>query len=182
MSEPARAVAPSPPRRVFLRYWSLNVALARQAGWGWIPGFTYSQAEQRRMGELAAAIDQRARITWLAATALIFILAAAAMMTAALGTALTLLWPHPGDIPEAGFFALLALVMVLSIAIGLPLSIFLGGALADWAAPAPRSVGAPGDGALEAKVRAQFARMAVILGVLFTAAAFAWWALLGRPR
>ena len=83
------AQALTPSRRRFLRYWSLNMTLARTFGWVWMPGFTYGPNEWRRFEALAAAIPRRAVSTWLLATALIFILLDAVATTGVLGVALT---------------------------------------------------------------------------------------------
>ena len=177
----ADAGALSPSRRSFLRYWSLNMTLLRRAGWRWVPGFSYGGDEQRRMDELAAGIPRGAILAWLGATVLIFLVVAIAAMTAILGTALTVLWPNPADMPEAGFFVIMALALMLAIGVGMPLSIAWGGAVADRIAPAPPAIDGTGDAARYAKVRGQFRRMGLALGVCFLAAA-GWWALIGRAR
>jgi hypothetical protein len=157
MTLDAQALTPS--RRRFPRYWSLNMTLARTFGWVWMPGFTYGPDEWRRFEALAAAIPRRAVMIWLFATALIFVLLAAVVMIGVLGVALTVLWPNPTDMPEAGFFALLIAVIVLAIGFGMPLSIVWGGAIADWLEPGTPAVEAADDGALYAKIGRQFRRM-----------------------
>ena len=164
----------TPSRRRFLRYWSLNMTLARTFGWVWMPGFTYGPDEWRRFEALAAAIPRRAVTIWLVATALIFILLAAVATTGVLGVALTVLWPNPADMPEAGFFALLISVIVLAIGFGMPLSIVWGGAIADWLEPGTPAVEAADDGALHAKISRQFRRMAVFLGVAVAVTTVVW--------
>jgi hypothetical protein len=171
----------SPSRQRFLRYWSLNMTLVRQAGWAWPVGFTYSGDEEQRMAALAATVPRAARLIWLAAAVAVFMLGAAGAMMMTLGTALTFLWPNASEIPELGFFTAMALAIVLAVGIGMPLSVAWGGAIADRIVPLRLDVELVSDTALHAKVTSQFRRMAVFAGLLFVAAAMGWGIVLGRP-
>ena len=53
---PARVLSPGKNR--FLRYWSLNMTLARSTGQGAFPGFSYTDDEWARMDVLAGGITR----------------------------------------------------------------------------------------------------------------------------
>ncbi len=161
-------------RRRFLRYWALNVAFARQGGWGSIPGFAYTDAETSRLDELAHGFSRSGILIWLAATTVIYIVLAAVVLAVVMGAALSLLWPDSTKVPEAGFFTALGLVLVLMIGLGLPSSIALGGALADALSPPWTLADSPDDPALAAKVGRQFRRMGLVMAVLVIAGATGW--------
>ena len=64
MSEALVTDADAAPARVlsrgknrFLRYWSLNMTLARRTGQGEFPGFSYSEDEWARMDALSDGIS-----------------------------------------------------------------------------------------------------------------------------
>jgi hypothetical protein len=166
----------SPGQFRFLRYWSLNMKLARAVGQGSFPGFAYEAEERARMDALAAGAHASAVLLWLAAAAATYVLIALVAMAVVFGTALATVWRS--SLPEAQFFAAMLLVLVAMIGLGLPLSIGAGGWIADavWRA---RPDQAPGDTQLFAKVRRQFLRIAIVTGGLFVAASLGWGALLG---
>jgi len=155
----------SPFRNRFLRYWSLNVILAKSSGYRRILGFPYSDAEQRRIETIGGAIPSRAVLTWLSATVLIFILLVLAGVVGLMVPAITLLWPDPAKMPGLGFAAVMALVLTLALGFGLPISIGFGGAIADRLAGVSAPVPEPGDAALYAKIRSQFLRLAAIFSI-----------------
>lgn len=160
-----------------LRYWSLNLWLARRSGWSF-PGFSYTDAEAERLKALSDAIGGTAGLVWLAATVAIC-LALAAMLITGLFSLLSAMFPNPADLPAAGFFGALVLAAVGMVALGLPLSIALGGWIADLVAGPPPPPG-PGDAALAAKVGGQFVRMGLVVAVLMVAMAVGWSFLLRR--
>jgi hypothetical protein len=181
LTEPATGEAAgglSVGRYRFLRYWSVNVWLAQRGGWSF-PGFAYTEADVTRLKALADAASGTAVMVWLAATVVIYIALAAGLVTAAF-SALSVLVPNPADVPAAGFFGGLILAVAGMLVLGLPLSITLGGWIADKlaGAPPPQS---PGDLALASKVGEQFLRMGLIVGVLMAASVAGWtWLLRGR--
>jgi hypothetical protein len=157
----------SPFRNRFLRYWSLNVILARSSGYPRLMGFPYTDAEQLRIEAIAGTIPSRAVLTWLSATVVIFILLAIAGVVGIMDPALTLLWPDPATMPGLGFAAVMALILTLALGFGMPLSIAFGGAIADRLADVTVPAPEPDDAALYAKVRSQFLRLAAIFSIAF---------------
>jgi hypothetical protein len=185
MSQPAAAsdaaAALSPAKRRFLRYWSVNMAMVWAGGWGAdaFPGFGYTETEQARMQALASQTTAAAIWVWMAAAVLIYIALAAAGMGAAMWAAFSLLWPNPDKVSEPGLLGLIVLVLVVMVGFGMPLSIGVGGALADGLNNHPTDDD-PGDAALAAKITRQFRRMALVLAVLVAVAAPVWAWLAGR--
>ncbi len=168
---------PAPYSRRFLRYWSLNVALARRQGWAWIPGFPYSDAELARIEAIAASVSFGATAVWLLATTILFIVIAGAAMLGVMWPIVTVAWPDPATMPAAPFFVLMAMQIGLALCIVLPLSLTLGGAIADRANTAPPMTDAPEDAALCRKMRAQFWRFGAVFAGLFVPAALVFSAL-----
>ncbi|HLY54080.1 MAG TPA: hypothetical protein VKS60_00900 [Stellaceae bacterium] len=156
-----------PGDRRFLRYWSLNVALARSGGWESIPGFGYDEAERSRIATLAGAVPAGAVACWLAAAVAIYIGLAAAGVIGVVVPAISFLWPNPANMPATGFFALMASGLCLAIGFGLPLSIAWGGAIADRLGAGAEPPEEPGDAPLLGKMRGQFRRIGWILACLF---------------
>jgi hypothetical protein len=167
----------TPAQFRFLRYWSLNMKLARRTGQDAFPGFSYDANEQARMDALATGASASAIMLWLAAVVAAYLLVAIVAVGGVIGTALVTVWRNIKDVPEAEIFTAIALMLVMMIGLGMPLSIGAGGWIADaaWRALPAQS---PGDVQLFAKVKRQFRRMALVTGVLFVAAAFGWGVLL----
>ena len=164
--------------RRFLKYWSLNMTLARSGGWGWTPGFSYDDAEWERIAALAETVPGFATFIWLSATAVLFILLAA-LACAAIFVPL-LLWTKAEDLPSFGvFIALIALIGAGSVGFGLPLAMVWGGAIADRVDPGTALPDLPGDAALYRKVRRQLTRVVVVCGGLIVPAALFWRAVSG---
>ena len=154
-------------RNRFLRYWSLNVVLAKSSGYRYLLGFPYNEAEQRRIETIGGSIPGRAVIIWLSAAVVIFIALALAGVIGLMVPALTLLWPDPAKMPGLGFASVMALIMILALGFGMPISIALGGAVADRLADVAAPAWEPGDAALYAKIRSQFLRLAAIFSIAF---------------
>jgi hypothetical protein len=169
----------TPWRRRFLRYWSLNITLAKRTGQGVLPGFSYDEAETSRMAELAAGATSSVIMLWLAAVTLTYLLVAVAAVGGVIGTALATVWRNTADVSEPQIYAAIAMILVVMIGAAMPLSIALGGAVADtlWRA---RPAEAPGDAALCAKVFGRFRRVGMVTGVLAIIAATGWAVLLGH--
>jgi hypothetical protein len=161
----------------FLRYWSINMWLAQSTG-GSFPGFSYTEAETRRIKALAEAASRIAVIVWLAATVVIYI-ALAGVLMAGLFSLLSVIWPNPANVSEGGFFGAMIFAVAGMVALGLPLSIGLGGWVADLISGAP-SPPEPADAALAAKVGRQFRRMGLFLAAFMGLAAAACAFLLDR--
>lgn len=145
----------------FLRYWALNICVARRSGTA-TPGFSYEDAEWDRLFAIARTVSGSSIGVWLAATALGYIALATLIMIGVLVPLLSLLWPAPATMPASGFFALLALMGVTLVAVGMPLSLAWGGALGDWLAGTPDLATEPGDAALLRTIRRQFWRVAIV--------------------
>lgn len=163
--------------RRFLRYWSLNVALARKQGWPSIPGFPYTDDEFSRIETIAAGISGGAVVLWMFATVVLFIAIAGIVMVGGFWPLLTFGWPDPSKLSATTFFVGMAVLIGLSLCIGLPLSLTLGGAIADRVDSGPGLTDAPGDAALCHKMRAQFWRFGAVFAGLFLPAALVWTAL-----
>ena len=113
----------SPGRFRFLRYWSLNMKLARGTGQGVFPGFSYDADEQARMDALAAGASATVIMVWLAAVVAAYLLVAIASVVAVIGAALVTVWRDVNDVPEAEILAAIALILVMMIGFAMPLSI-----------------------------------------------------------
>jgi hypothetical protein len=168
----------TPWRRRFLRYWSLNITLALRSGQSVLPGFSYDGAETSRMAELAAGATRPVIFVWLGAVTLTYLLVAIAAVGAVIGTALATIWRNAARVSEPQIYAAIALMLVVMIGAAMPLSIAIGGAVADtlWRT---RPAEASGDAALYAKVVRQFRRLGLVTGVLAVVAAIGWGVALG---
>lgn len=162
-----RRAALSPGGRRLLCYWSVNVMLARAAGWSWLPGFSYDPPEQRRIAEIAAAIPGAAVLAWLTATIALFIGLAIAAIAGFMVPMMALLWPDPSRMSGLDFLLLMAIVLLAALGLGMPLAIGLGGAVADRLGGSPLLREAPADAALAAKIRGQFWRFGAALSIGF---------------
>src|SRR5471032_2321941 len=134
----------SPGRFRFLRYWFLNMKLARGTGQGVFLGFSYDADEQARMDALAAGASATVIMVWLAAVVAAYLLVAIASVVAVIGAALVTVWRDVNDVPEAEILAAIALILVMMIGFAMPLSISAGGWIAD-AAWRTRPGQSPGD-------------------------------------
>ncbi|MEI9984179.1 MAG: hypothetical protein WDN69_13815 [Aliidongia sp.] len=144
----------------FLRYWALNICIARRSGTA-TPGFSYEDAEWDRLFAIARTVSGSSVGLWFAATAFGYIALAAVLMVGVLAPLLSLLWPDPATLPASAFFALLALMGITLLGVGMPLSLAWGGALADWFAGTPDLAREVADAALLRKVQRQFWRIAI---------------------
>jgi hypothetical protein len=162
----------------FLRYWSLNITLARSMGQSQFPGFSYTDDEWSRMEVLSTGLTAAGIWLWLGVVVLSYLIAAALAVSGVLGTAVSTIWRAHPNIPETQFFAAMALIIVMLIGIGMPFSIAFGGLVADplWR---NKPVEAPGDAALHAKVSRQFRNMGLVTGGLVLAIAALWGFVLG---
>jgi hypothetical protein len=158
--------------RIFLRYWSLNMAYAWANG---IPttGFSYDDREQARMLDLARSISGRAAIIWLGAAVILFILVAIAAVAGVMVPIVTHAWSGPAKMPALAFFLLLFSVCAVTVGLGLPLAITLGGALADRLDGGDDAAALPIDDDILGRARWQICRMmAVSLGLCVPGAMF----------
>jgi hypothetical protein len=158
-----------------LRFWGANMTMAFQVS-DWWPGFSYTQAERARLAVLGATIPPRAMALWLYALApAIFILIAAAAVVGLLLPALSLLAPNPADLKPLPFVIVLAAVAAVSITLGLPLAMMLGGRIALWWTGDTAEVRTePGDAALYARFRSQLWRYALVSCGLFIPGCWLW--------
>ncbi|HEY1751884.1 MAG TPA: hypothetical protein VGG29_11500 [Caulobacteraceae bacterium] len=166
-------------RRRFLRYWSLNVVLARRKGQAGFPGFSYSDDEWARMDELSNGITTGGIYLWLGAVTLTYMLVAAVVGGGVIGTAMMTLWRNAKDVPEPQFFAAAAIIIMAMVGLAMPLSIAVGGLVGDLFWP-NRPAETPADGPLYAKVVGQFRRMGLFVGVLVVVIAAVWGLVLSR--
>jgi hypothetical protein len=157
-----------------LAFWARNMAPIRARGRIW-PGFDYSEAEWRRLLELAGIVPSEAFSTFQIATAALMI-AAIALVAVGGGVIIAPLYQM---IPPAWMQAgLLGLLVAIPIAIfllfgyGFPLAIRLAAAFAMNDAMHAQISAASGDADLAAKIPRQFRRVAAFAGgVLFVIAA-----------
>jgi hypothetical protein len=153
--------------RRFLRYWAVNVSIVYAGGWSWIPGFPYKEEEKSRLAAIAASVPGAAVTVWLAAATIFFFLVLIVLVVGVMVPLITLLWPDPANMSATGFVSILALLMLVSIGWVMPLSIALGGAVADYLAGDPPPPDLPGDAALCAKIHHQFWRLCAIIATIF---------------
>jgi hypothetical protein len=158
-----------------LRFWGANMTMAFQVS-DWWPGFSYSERERARLAALAETVPPRAVALWIYALApAIFILIAAAAVVGLMLPALTLLAPNPADLKPLPFAIVLAAVAAVSITLGLPAAMALGGRIAVWwTGDAVAVTAEPGDAALYARFRQQLWRYAIVSCGLFVPGCWLW--------
>jgi hypothetical protein len=157
----------------FLRYWSLNLILARRTGQAIMPGFSYSDAEWARMGELVGGITSGGIYLWLGAVVFSYMAVAVCAVTVVIGGLLMTAWRNTASVTEPQIFCAIGAIIAVMIAFVMPFSIAFSGLVSDplWR---ERAAEAPGDAALYAKVARQFRRMGLVAGVLVALVAAGW--------
>jgi len=160
----------------FLRYWALNITLARRRGQPGFPGFSYDEAEWARLDQLSTGVTAGGFFLWIGMVVLTYLVVAILVVVGVIGTAVMTVWKS-GNVPESQVFAAIAILCGLMIGIAMPLSISFGGLVADplWR---NRPELSPTDRALYAKISGQFRRMALVLAVVVFLAAASWAAFL----
>jgi hypothetical protein len=161
---------------MLLRYWAVNMSMARASGQTYVPGFGYNAVEWERLETIAATVPRAAVFVWLAAAVVLYLVGAAVLVGFDLLVVASRLWPSPATAPEWGFFLLLASTGLVALSVLMPLSIAGGGWLADHVTGTRPPRGDEDDAALEAKVRHQFCRVAAVAAALMVPAAlvFSW--------
>lgn len=145
-----------------LAFWAKNMTMISGARMSW-PGFSYSEAETARMSEMAASVSNAARQKFVLMNAVIFIALAAAFIFGFFLRLASWLFPTPAETKALPFVLLLAATALLTIGIGLPISMHLA---SRWSADETMRTGLTarlGDAALLAKVSYQINRMTLIM-------------------
>ena len=158
-----------------LRYWGLNMAIAMEqsGGTAW-PLFGYSKPEQARFKALADQLPGAAMLVFFAVTVVVFLVLAALAVVLVLLPILTLIAPNPADLTPLPFVLTMALVILIAIGGGFPLSLAIGARLGDsWGGGTPVAA-EPGDGDLYAKIRRQLLRFALVAGAVFIPGCLLW--------
>jgi hypothetical protein len=168
---PARVLSPGQHR--FLRYWSLNMSLARRTGQATFPGFSYSDEEWARMDALSNGISTGGIYLWLGAVVFSYIAAAVFVVVVVIGGLLMTVWRNTASVTEPQIFSAIGVIIAGMIGLVMPLSIAFSGLVADplWRV---RPAEAPADAELYAKVTRQFRRMGLVAGVLVALIAAGW--------
>jgi hypothetical protein len=96
-----------------------------------------------------------------------FLVLAALSIVLILLPILTLIAPNPADLTPLPFVLTMALVILVALGLGFPLSLAIGARLGDsWGGGMPAAA-EPGDRDLYAKIRRQFLRYALMAGAVF---------------
>jgi hypothetical protein len=111
----------SKPALARLAFWSMNMVAVRESGQSW-PGFSYEPSEWKRMDELAKLVDGSAFALFLLLNAGLFIVFAGIAIVAVFFPILLLLYPDTTKVEALPFTLLLATTALLTITIGLPIS------------------------------------------------------------
>ena len=168
---PTRVLSPGKNR--FLRYWSLNMTLARSTGQGAFPGFSYTDDEWARMDVLAGGITGGGVILWLGAVVFSYMAAAVFVVVVVIGGLLMTAWRNTANVTEPQIFSAIGVIIAGMIGVVMPLSIAFSGLVADplWRV---RPAETARDAELYAKVMRQFRRMGLVAGVLVALIAAGW--------
>ena len=168
---PARVLSPGKNR--FLRYWSLNMTLARSTGQGAFPGFSYTDDEWARMDVLAGGITSGGVMLWLGAVVFSYMAVAVLLVVGVIGGLLLTVWRNTANVTEPQIFSAIGVIIAGMIGLVMPLSIAFSGLISDllWR---ERPAEAPADAQLYAKVTRQFRRMGLVAGVLVALVAAGW--------
>jgi hypothetical protein len=147
----------------FLRYWAANLASIGAAGRNW-PGFQYTPKEWQRFEMYGETVAGGAAFAFMVTSAAIFIAIAALVIGLIFVPAMTLLYPDPAKTSAAVFISLLFATCFVTIGVGLPIAMNLGGRIADrfWT-DASTIVLSELDRRLARKVRSQIWRMIGLL-------------------
>jgi len=154
------------PALARLAFWGMNMNAATGGRNNW-PGFQYNDAEWARLVKLSDAVDGGPFARYVLICAVVFIALAAIAIVGLFVPIMTALYPNPADTKPLPFVLLLAATALLSLGVGLPISL----RIAAWASAGKdmreRLAEEPGDAALAAKVSHQITRMVVIMcGIL----------------
>ena len=147
----------------FLRYWAANLASIGAAGRNW-PGFQYMPEEWQRFEIYGATVGGTAAFVFMVTSAVIFIVIAALVIGLVFVPAMTLLYPDPAKTSAAVFVSLLFAMAFVTIGVGLPMAMNVGGRIADrfWTDDSAIALTEP-DRRLARKVRNQIWRMIGLL-------------------
>jgi hypothetical protein len=146
----------------FLRYYAKGLFQLGPAGRDW-PGFRYGSEEWQRLELYGNSVGDGASGIAMISGAVIFILIAAIVIGALFIPAMTLLYPDPSKTSALVFLACLFATALLTIGIGYPIALNLGGYIADrFAGDKPLEMIEP-DRLLAAKIRGQIWR---VIGML----------------
>ena len=160
-----------------LRFWGANMSIAFETS-AWWPGFSYTEPEQARLRALADTIPRGAMALWLfVLVPAIFIVMAAASILGLMLPFVTLMYPNPADLKPLPFILVMASCILVTIGVGFPIAMSLGGRLAlRWAGGgrANPHVAEPEDGALYAKFRRQLWRVVLVMCGLFIPGCWIW--------
>ena len=158
-----------------LRFWGANMTIAFATS-DWWPGFSYTETEKARLAALGETIPPSAMALWMFLfVPAIFIVIAGVAVVGLMLPAITLLYPNPADLQPLPFVLVLAAVAAVSIGLGLPVAMVLGGRLALRVAGDKGAIAAePGDVALYAKFRHQLRRYVIVVCGLFIPGCRLW--------
>ena len=158
-----------------LRFWGANMTIAFATSDWWL-GFSYTEGEKARLAALGETIPPSAMALWMFLfVPAIFIAIAGLAVVGLMLPAITLLYPNPADLQPLPFVLVLAAVTAVSIGLGLPVAMVLGGRLALRLVGDKGSAAAePGDVALYAKFRRQLLRYVVVVCGLFIPGCWLW--------
>lgn len=149
-----------------LAFWAMNMVTATGGKNNW-PGFKYTAPEWVRLEKLSAAVEGAAFVKYLLIVTVVFIVLAAIAVVGLFVPIMIALYPNPADTQALPFALLLAATALLSIGIGLPVSVRIAASASTNDALRSRLDEQPGDAALAAKAAHQITRMAVIMcGIL----------------
>jgi hypothetical protein len=156
-----------------LAFWAKNMTSLSDAGMQW-PGFSYTDAEQARMSQLAGRVSDAAYGKFLVINTLVFIALAAAGIVGIFLPLATVLFPIPAETKPLPFVLLLAATALLIIGIGLPISMRIAAALSSDTSMRTGLIASPGDAELAHKVAFQINRITVIMCGVFVPGTMLW--------
>ena len=156
-----------------LAFWAMNMSMATGGKNNW-PGFKYTATEWARLEKLAEAVHGAAFIRFVLIVTVVFIALAGCAVVGILLPFMTLLYPNPADLQPLPFVLALATVALLSIGIGLPLSMRVAARASSSEAMKARLHEEAGDAALAAKAAHQITRMTVIMCGLLVPGTLLW--------
>ncbi len=145
-----------------LAFWSRNMVAIKDDGMDW-PGFSYSEAEWRRMRELAEPVADGTFRRFIITTAVLFLLIAAAGIVGIFLPLANLFFPVPAETSALQFTVLLAACCLLIIGAGVPLAMSGASRLCADARMHGRLASHPDDDALAAKIRWQLGRITLVM-------------------
>lgn len=161
------------PALARLAFWALNMTAATDGKNNW-PGFIYAESEWARLTRLAADVDGSAYARYLLIVAAVFIVLAGCAVVGLFIPIMIALYPNPADTAALPFVLLLAATALLSIGIGLPISMRVAAWASANAAMLAQLHEEPGDAALAAKAAHQITRMTVIMCGIFVPGTLLW--------